>query len=279
MKRIFICALCIFFMYTSKSVLAAQNTEHPVSKGDTLYGISRQYSVSIDELCNANGISQSAVLKIGQILKIPSDDTMTENIQTDTYVVQKGDTMYSIARKLGVSVDTLNILNQLSNSSLIKIGQELTVPTLLSEFTSPDITVSAKDMVIVDPRSYDTSKKADKNLLWPVNAKEISYLSGKISGVSLTTSEKESVSAVYDGTVTFAGIYRGFGQVVFIQSKTNYMYVYTGLESIVVRKGQTVSAGTVIGRVGIDAISGKPMINFMVFFNGKAIDPAKAPRA
>ena len=257
-------------------MLAAQNYRHDVAKGDTLYGISRQYGVSIDELCRENGITSSSVLKIGQTLKIPSASAVPAS--TETYIVQKGDTMYGIAKKLGVSVDTLNILNQLSGSSLIKVGQELTVPSSGTSVVQQDIASNAKDMTIVDPRTYDTKKNADKSLIWPVQAREISYLAGKISGVALTASEKEDVKAVQSGTIMYAGIYRGFGQVVFIQARSNHMYVYTGLDSITVKIGESVSSGKVIGSVGIDAINGKPMVNFMVFLNGNAIDPAKAPR-
>ena len=276
MKRTINCAVIIILLAGSSFLLAAQNSEHSVAKGETLYGISRQYGISIDDLCALNGIGKTAVLKIGQTLKIPGPSSLTA--PTETYIVQKGDTMYSIARKLGVSVDTLNILNQLSNSSLIKAGQELTVPSSNTASVQKDIASNAKDMSIVDPRSYDTKKNADKNLLWPVNARDISYLSGKISGVALTAEEKEDVKAVQSGTVMYAGIYRGFGQVVFVQSRSNHMYVYTGLEGIKVKIGDAVSTGTVIGAVGLDAINGKPMVNFMVFLNGNAIDPAKAPR-
>ncbi len=276
MKRTIICTLILSLLIGSSFLLAADNAEHIVAKGETLYGISRQYGIGIDDLCVANGITKTSVLKIGQKLIIPGQ--ASAQIQTETYIVQSGDTMYSIARKLGVSVDTLNILNQLSNSSLIKIGQELTVPSSATASVQKDIASTAKDMTIVDPRSYDTSKNADKNLVWPVKAKEISYLAGKISGVALTASDKEEVKAVQHGVVMYAGIYRGFGQVVFVQSKSNHMYVYTGLENISVKIGDSVSSGTRLGVVGLDSISGKPMMNFMVFLNGKAIDPAKAPR-
>ncbi len=276
MKRTIICAVTVILLAGSSILLAAQNSEHSVAKGDTLYGISRQYGITLDELCKANGITSSSVLKIGQTLKIPSSSASEQ--ATETYIVQKGDTMYSIARRLGVSVDTLNILNQLSNSSLIKVGQELTVPSSGTSLVQNDIASNAKDMTIVDPRSYDTQKTADKNLVWPVNAKEISYMSGKLSGVALTAGEKESVKAVQSGTVMYAGVYRGFGEVVFVQSRTNHMYVYTGLDEIKVKIGDSVSSGMVVGSVGVDAISGKPVVNFMVFLNGKAIDPAKAPR-
>ena len=76
----------------------------------------------------------------------------------------------------------------------------------------------------------------------------------------------------------YVGVYRGFGQVVFIQSKTGVIYTYTGLGSVTVKKGDYVVYNQQLGTAGIDAISGKPGITFMVFQNGQPIDPAKAPR-
>lgn len=266
---IFIFIILIFTI----SFSFAQAKEHTVSKGETLYSISRSYGLTVDELCKINNIKQTEVLKIGQVLKV---SFASETQETDTYVVQAGDTMYSIARRLSVSVETLNILNQLSNASLIKVGQVLTIPSAVS--SQADISQSASEVSIIDPRSYDTNKTANKALSWPVSALEIHYLSGKISGVSIITNEKEAVKAVKEGSVVYTGPYRGFGQVVFVQSNANYMYVYTGLESISVHNGNSIKKGDRLGLVGIDALSGKSAMTFMVFLNGNAIDPAKAPR-
>ena len=76
----------------------------------------------------------------------------------------------------------------------------------------------------------------------------------------------------------YVGVYRGFGQVLFVQSKTGLIYAYTGLSSIDVKKGDYVVSGDKLGTAGVDSISNKSQITFMVFQNGQPIDPAKAPR-
>ena len=76
----------------------------------------------------------------------------------------------------------------------------------------------------------------------------------------------------------YVGVYRGFGQVVFVQSKTGLIYAYTGLGSVKVRKGEYVVSGAELGTAGLDSLSQKYQITFMVFQNGQPIDPAKAPR-
>ena len=97
---------------------------YTVKKGDTLYGIAKEYGISVDELKRVNNLT-SNTLSIGEVLVIPEveePETPNENI----YIVQSGDTLYSIANKYGMTVDELKALNNLTSNTL-SIGQELVV--------------------------------------------------------------------------------------------------------------------------------------------------------
>ena len=127
------------------------------------------------------------------------------------------------------------------------------------------------------PSAVRTSAKAvDKSLIWPCPG-EILYLDGKAYGIVIRSKLGEAEKAVAAGTVSSAGPYRGYGNVVFVLSR-GYIYVYGGNETISVRAGDRVTAGQELGKVGMDAKQGGPAAYFLVFKNGQAVDPAAAPR-
>lgn len=272
------------------------DTTHKVEKGDTLYSISRKYSVTVSELRAANKLSESDVIKIGQVLVIPgSGNTQTKTetktsstakdttTSTQTYVIQKGDTLYGIARKFNMKINDLLEINGLTKESVIKVGQKLKVTTTSTatstEKSAASTTTTTKtETKAPDTRTYGTTVESDTSTIWPVKNPTVTTVKGKASGVTLSAQINESVKCIREGTVMYVGVYRGFGQVVFVQSKTGAIYVYAGLGTVSVKKGDYKVYGDELGTAGIDSITGKSQITFMVFQNGQPIDPAKAPR-
>lgn len=274
LKKSFITVLLSLFIF-----YVFADTTHIVAKGDTLYGIAKKYQISVSDLKNANKLSDKDVIKVGQKLTIPissgssgisqeKNSTLTNNLKTEIYTVKKGDTFYGIAKKYDINVSELYFLNSMSQNDVLKVGQKIKVP--VSQDSIPDI----KDL---DPKIY-TEKNTASGLLWPIKNPVVTYVKGKVSGVQLGCSSKETVTNIHAGTVMFTGSYRGFGEVVFVQSKTGLVYVYTGLNSVKVKKGNYVVFGDELGKTGIDSITKKNGIMLMVIQNGEYIDPAKAPR-
>ena len=93
---------------------------YTVKSGDSLYSIAREYNTTVDAIKSLNNLS-SNLLSIGQALKIPTGASLET-----TYTVQKGDSLYSIAKKFNTTVATLKELNNLT-SNLLSIGQILIV--------------------------------------------------------------------------------------------------------------------------------------------------------
>ncbi len=98
----------------------ALNNTYKVKSGDTLYNLASKFNTTVDELKNINNLS-SNILSVGQILKIPSINNSFE-----TYIVEAGDTLYSIARKVNRTVQDIKKINNLT-SDILKIGQILQI--------------------------------------------------------------------------------------------------------------------------------------------------------
>ena len=107
--------------YTAPGESTVDDGYYIVKKGDSLYKIARLYNTTIEELKKLNNLT-SDVLKIGQKLLI-AEPLADEDI----YIVQKGDTLYSIATKLSTTVNELMELNNLT-STVLSIGDKLLIP-------------------------------------------------------------------------------------------------------------------------------------------------------
>lgn len=135
----------------------ATGDEYVVKKGDTLYSIARKYNTSVDNLKSINNITTDS-LAIGQIIKLPS----TSSTASNTYIVKKGDSLYSIARTYNTSVDKLKEINNLTSNAL-DIGQVLKLP---SSNASEKVvyTVKKGDSLYSIAREYGTTVDAIKKL-------------------------------------------------------------------------------------------------------------------
>ena len=271
-------------------------TTYKVEKGDTLYSLSKKYQITVAELRAANNLSENDVIKAGQKLVIPEADignaaalsstakSSNSTIKTTEYTVQKGDTLYRIAKNNGLSVAELLAINNFDSNTVIKAGQKIKIAAVTNTNNASIINTPESSQTVnvtekaPDTRTYGNTVNADSSIKWPVSNPVITQVKGKVWGVQLSAKENEAVKSIAEGTAMYVGVYRGFGQVVFVQSKTGLIYAYTGLGNVKVHKGDYILSGSEVGTVGLDSITQKPQMTFMVFQNGQPIDPSKAPR-
>jgi LysM repeat protein len=140
---------------------ATEPTESPrgeiqvvVSGKDTLYSLGKTYGVSIEDLMAYNGISDRNIIVTGSTLKIPpegwSPNEGTEGTEPSDptegprgeirIVVSSKDTLYSIAKTYGVSIEDLMAYNGISDRNIIVTGSTLKIPPEgwhLEESTEP----------------------------------------------------------------------------------------------------------------------------------------------
>ncbi len=266
--------------------VAADPLVHTVQKGETLYGIARRYDISVESLKKANAKVDEGRLFVGLKLTIPGSQATPSAapaaaapvVSTVEYVVVKGDTLYSIAKAHGVSVDSIVKASGMKTTT-IKVGQKLKIQVKdgRSVATTPGevavgATVGAKPTTAPQPAPAAHTPLAVQS--WPANG-PVSYLQGKLKGVSIATEPSSSILALRSGTVISAGPFRGFGLVAFVQSSDGLVYVYGGAGVLSVRVGDSVRKGSMIGKVASD---GESAAYFFVFKGADTVDPNTVPR-
>lgn len=131
--------------------LQEANNYYVVEKGDTLYAISKRFNIPVEVLKKINNLENN-ILQIGQTIYLEDID----NIEENSYIVKKNDTLWSIAQKYNTTTQKLKEWNNLVDDNL-KIGQALLV-------SNPDI----KEDINIKETIY-TVEKGDS--LWKIAQK------------------------------------------------------------------------------------------------------------
>lgn len=115
---------------TSQSSASSTGKTHQVRAGETLSGIAKTHGIGTVALAQANGISQRAMVKVGQVLNVPAvaAEKVTALPKYGTYTVKPGDTLSAIAKKYGTTVADITVANQMSRKAPIRPGQTIKVP-------------------------------------------------------------------------------------------------------------------------------------------------------
>ena len=129
---------------------------YTVKPGDTLYGISNQYGVSVRDIMNLNNLS-NVTIQVGQILKIPSQSG-TNPSTVFSYTVKKGDTLYGIAKRFDTNTQTIINLNNLKSNNL-SIGQVLAIPENYTDGEKLELPNYINYTVLKNDTLYTIAKK------------------------------------------------------------------------------------------------------------------------
>ncbi|MBC8450198.1 MAG: LysM peptidoglycan-binding domain-containing protein [Chloroflexi bacterium] len=112
----------------------AQGAVHVVQPGETLYAIAQRYGVSPGAIVSANGLLNPNFIYVGQRLTIPQG---TPTPGGGVHIVQRGETLYAIARRYGVEPQAIINANGLLNPNRLLVGQQLIIPGTASPTPSP----------------------------------------------------------------------------------------------------------------------------------------------
>lgn len=203
-----------------------------------------------------------------------------------TYTVQAGDTLTSISRETGVSVERLIALNNISNPSLIRAGQRLRLNDGAPIAAAPSGSMASQRMdrgesepvqqASAAPARVTPAPDASKlGFVWPARGEIIQRFSPQNNGITIAGNVGEPVVAAGDGSVVFAGdAVRGFGNLVIVDHGGGIITAYAHNETLLVTKGDAVKKSQQIATLGQSATT-SPRLHFEVRRNGTPVDPMR----
>ncbi len=241
---------------------------YTVKKGDSLYKISKHIGQDIDVLVANNPEVGSGFLKIGQRLKILSENGIH-------YKVRKGDSLSRIASRYKVKIADIMQDNSLDSTN-IAIGQNLFVKNPNLSFAKANLNSGGKR----------SSNSSGVNFAWPIKWRGVTSSFGRRyhpvlkryifhAGIDLRARTGTALYSPAEGTVIYAGWASGYGRLIKIKHNKGYSTRYGHLNDLKVRKGQKVTKGQLIGTTGKTGRVTGPHLHYEIRKNGKPLNPIR----
>ncbi len=248
-----------------RSATRVELTTITVGAGDTLYSLSRKYSVPVNDLAVMNDLQAPFNLAVGQKIRVPNLAKLPVSVtpkQDSKVVVVKTDVAQADAKAVAT---TDNKVSQ--NVVAGKVGVD--AKTGGQKKISSDPT---KKLPVINARS-------SSKFTWPVRGKILSNYGAKTNGlfndgINIGAVRGMSVVAAENGVVAYAGNeVKGMGNLVIMQHDGGWMTVYAHMDSMTVRRGSKVNVGQKIGTVGETGKVDSPQLHFEIRKGTKAYNP------
>jgi len=197
--------------------------------------------------------------------------------------VEKGQTLYRIAKTYGLSVDELMSVNGIEDPATLQIGQELLIPghgvvKPVAEVDSPEPAPPDRPPAPPPPKKGPVKVgRAEGTLAWPVRGVLYARFGRKGNeahdGIDLAAPAGTPVKTAAAGDVLFAGDQKGYGLIAIVEHATGLITLYAHNRDLRVKTGQKVREGQVIATVGDSGATSGPHLHFEVRREGKPVDP------
>ena len=234
--------------------------EYEVEGGDTLSGIAKKFNLKLNTVLWANNLNEKSVIKPGQtIMLLPTDGVL--------HKIEKGETLSEIAKLYSGDLEKTIAYNDLEDPSLVHIGDIIIIP----------------DGQVVPGQSAKPAPGGKSNpaavgkLVWPTTTRNMTQgYHAAHRGIDLANGSRPPVFASHDGVVEFSGKDGPWGFTVVIRGAKGLATRYSHNTENYVKKGQKVSAGKTIAKVGNTGnVRGKTglHLDFRIYRNGVAVNP------
>lgn len=234
---------------------------HTVEPGQSLLGISRRYHKTVAEIAQANNLKPYAKLNAGDKLKIPGA---------------------APAQRAAAAPQM-----QMTTQTAPQLAQPRTVPAQTQTVASAEPAQHARVATTAAPAEApepSAAKSAEAvgaipSFRWPARGRVIAGYGSKQNGqnndgINIAVPEGTPVKAAEDGTVAYSGNeLKGYGNLVLIRHANGYVSAYAHASELLVKRGDTVKRGQIIGRAGQTGNVTSPQLHFEIRKGSTPVDP------
>ena len=297
---LFVNLLCGCTVFPTKT----KGVYHRVRSGETLWSIARAYDIKIQELAEANNITDPTLIGLDSVLFIPDADQVVDDV-------------ISSVRETGPSVKPLQSEQSEEKPPVLKPGKEkppmnkvpvkpeVLAPRDVSEGKKGEASksevkdapakrkVDSAELVAIEPTKQEIGKRiehkmngaeADKikfdkdRFIWPVKGKVRAKFGIQpngmyYNGIKIAARESAPVVASASGIVIFSGSLKDYGETIIIKHEDNYATVYTNLNNRFVKADDPVKKGNRIAILGKSQKKGEVLLSFEIRYKNKARNP------
>jgi lipoprotein NlpD len=221
-----------------------------------------------------------------------------------TYVTKEKDTVDGIAQRFGVSTQSIVDRNRLEPPYTLRAGKRLEIKGARPEASPPErstATATVRSENLPPPKQGDPPRSATPGgqptpltppvtvaatpplprMAWPLRGKILSAYGTKPDGqkndgIDIAAAKGTPVKAADAGTVIYAGAEAPrMGNLLLVSHSGGYVTAYAHNEALLVKKGDKVTRGQTIARVGTSGGVSEPRLHFEVRKDNRTIDPTQ----
>jgi len=244
-----------------RPMAAGASFTHTVEPGQSLLGISRRYHKTVAEIAQANNLKPYAKLNAGDKLKIPGAapaqrTAAAPQMQTTTQTAPQ----LAQPRTVPAQTQTVAAAEPAQHARVASTAAPAEAP-------EPSATKSAEAVGAIP------------SFRWPARGRVIASYGSKQNGqnndgINIAVPEGTPVKAAEDGTVAYSGNeLKGYGNLVLIRHANGYVSAYAHASELLVKRGDTVKRGQIIGRAGQTGNVTSPQLHFEIRKGSTPVDP------